>query len=232
VTSYFYSAVGDYPTSGLLTKVKHPAGPDGIQPTDRFLYGSRNILGQDASGNTITIGYAIRLIRTWKCQKLAETSCEGTADAVGESYSVYSSSYMPGTAWNNALPGIVQTKLGDGTVLKESELWYDGIGNVVMIDDTMTSYDDKSYSVFDGARRLTYQIGPDPDGTGPLLRQVTKHSYDPDGLETLTETGTATGITFASGAATGVTGFTVTQFKRRTYDPTYGFLIKEETGTP
>lgn len=45
----------------------------------------------------------------------------------------------------------------------------------------ITTSDLTTHYQWDAARRLTMQIGPDPDGSGPLRRRAEAYTYDPDG---------------------------------------------------
>jgi hypothetical protein len=69
-----------------------------------------------------------------------------------------------------------------------------------------------------------FEIGVDPDGTGPLPRQIVRHVYDVDGREERTESGT--------GNATDGSDFAIDRYVRRAFDPHTSQVSKEEVVVP
>lgn len=93
---------------------------------------------------------------------------------------------------------------------------------------------DKTYTVYDERRRVVYEIGPDPDGSGSLPSVALHHLYDVDGREYRTETGTGMAASLVNCSPTTATcsAFTVTSYVQRTYDPTTGLEVKSITLQP
>ncbi|MGN6424590.1 MAG: hypothetical protein ACTHLA_14915 [Asticcacaulis sp.] len=128
--------------------------------------------------------------------------------------------------------------------------YYDVIGNVLVVDGPRTDVDDKTYKLYDANRRVTWEAGVLPGGTGSPKRTVVHHVYDGAGRELRTETGyendaitngsdfvTMTGnkAACASSAVCNNTAsdpnFHITSFKRMTYDAA-GRLVKTELVQP
>ncbi|CAL4869724.1 hypothetical protein MMA231_04016 (plasmid) [Asticcacaulis sp. MM231] len=91
-----------------------------------------------------------------------------------------------------------------------TSLTYDTLGNLISVDGPRTDVTDITTYQWDGGRRITAVISPDPDGAGPLLRKTNKYTYDADSLVSRTDTGTAT--------ASDGTGFVITTSEVPTYD--------------
>lgn len=89
-------------------------------------------------------------------------------------------------------------------------------------------HDDRAvYYRYDGQGRLVGEIQPDPDGEGPLKRQATRTTFDPNGLVVRVETGTLDSWQANSVGPQSWTGFTILQTVRNSYD-TIGQLVKAE----
>jgi YD repeat-containing protein len=97
---------------------------------------------------------------------------------------------------------------------------YDVVGNVTSSKDLMGNI---SFTTYDPLRRKVFEIGADPDGTGPLTRPMVRHIYDSNGNEIRTETGV--------GSQTNGADFAITQFVRRTFDLN-DQLVRVEDVTP
>jgi len=97
-----------------------------------------------------------------------------------------------------------------GGLALKTTLGFDGVGNMISVDGPRTDVTDVTNYKWDPDRRLTAIISPDPDAAGPMLRKMVNYTYNPDGLVTRTDTGTAT-------AADG-TGFSITTSEISTYD--------------
>jgi YD repeat-containing protein len=97
---------------------------------------------------------------------------------------------------------------------------YDGVGNMTASTDLKGN---TSFSTYDILRRKVFEIGPDPDGAGPLTRPMIRHIYDGNGNEIRTETGT--------GSQADGSDFAITKFVRRTFDLN-DQLVKIEEVTP
>lgn len=178
-----------YDTSlGLPLVVTKPAAPNGVRPEVRNTYAQLGYWSKDANGNAVqaTDRTVPVLSQTSIC--MTQSSCAGTVDEVK---SVYTYGYQDGTAANNLLPTSVTTQLGTGTILSSAAASYDAIGNVVTVDGPLAGTADTTRMLYDADRQKIGEIGPDPDGTGPLVPQATRISYNRDGKPTLVEQGTA-----------------------------------------
>jgi YD repeat-containing protein len=97
---------------------------------------------------------------------------------------------------------------------------YDNLGNVTSSTDLLGN---TTFATYDALRRKIFEIGNDPDGGGPLLRQIVRHVYDGNSNEIRTETGT--------GSLANGTDFTILRYTRRTFDLN-DQLIRTEEVTP
>ncbi len=107
---------------------------------------------------------------------------------------------------------------------------YDVLGDVVAVDGPRTDVDDTSYKTYDANRRVVCEIGVDPDGTGTLVRAMTRHAYDEVGRELETDTGYGASTTDCT-PTTSSGPMTVVHFTRMTYDAA-GRVIKTELVQP
>jgi RHS repeat-associated protein len=89
-----------------------------------------------------------------------------------------------------------------------TQFTYDSQGNVVTTTDPLGNVTNTTY---DADRRKVFEIAPDPDGVGPLLRPTVKHVYDAMGHEIETDKGTATTTTASD--------FSALETTLMTYDP-------------
>ncbi len=131
--------------------------------------------------------------------------------------------------WNKTfLPLTVTQTDGASTLSATTTYTYDNWGRPVTVDGPRTDVDDKVYATYDAASRKICEIGVDPDGTGPLVRTMVRHTYNGDNQETKTETGYGSSTT----DCTPGTNMTVTAFTRNTYDAVTGRLSKTEQVQP
>lgn len=80
---------------------------------------------------------------------------------------------------------------------------------------------------YDGAGRLVGEIGPDPDGIGPLSFPAKRTTYDPTGLVVRVETGELISWQPTSVAPNSWPGFAILRTERMTYD-TLNQLVRTE----
>ena len=113
---------------------------------------------------------------------------------------------------------------GNGTLIATTSFSYDHVGNRTATDAPGVGSADVTYTTYDAARRPIFVISADPDGTGPASRQIVKHVYDANGREIRTEYGNGNSITGAD--------FVMAHFKRMTFDPVSGYLVKTEEVQP
>lgn len=97
---------------------------------------------------------------------------------------------------------------------------YDVTGNITSVTDALNH---NSFTIFDILRRKVFEIGPDPDGAGPLPRLIVHHVYDDNDNEIRTEIGTGNQLDGSD--------FVIIHFKRNTYDLN-DKLVKIEEVTP
>ncbi|WP_146217945.1 MULTISPECIES: hypothetical protein [unclassified Caulobacter] len=209
---------------GLLTETG-PADANGVRPQKRNTYALLYPMVQNANGALVASTPVWRLTSTSTCKVATAgnpASCVGSADEVVTSYEY-------GT--NNLQLTAVTVRAGNASAASPStsgNLWqtisygYDDNGNQVWVDGPLPGAEDRAYVTYDAMRRKVFEIGPDPDGSGERPRVVVKHSYDADGREYLTQSG--------SGNAVDGSDFAPATFKRTSYDPTTGLAIKIEEG--
>ncbi|KRA66169.1 hypothetical protein ASD79_02490 [Caulobacter sp. Root655] len=84
-----------------------------------------------------------------------------------------------------------------------------------------------TYYQWDGQRRLTMKIGPDPDGSNPrpdntasAKRRAEKYTYDDDGQLIQTDVGTVTAVAVSATGVVTVTDWAAEQTTRVRYDAT------------
>jgi hypothetical protein len=211
-TDYVYD-----PVHGGVVSITAPPDANGARPQIRFYPKIR-----DAGGNLVNSTPVWRLTRKEACAS-STNSCSGTA---GEQVQLFEYNQ------NNLLLTASTTRDGAGSIQSRIEYGYDDVGNLVSTDGPRQDTDDKSYTVWDVERRPVYEIGVDPDGSGPLPRLILKHSYDADGREVLIQKGTGTGIAFSGGIPVGVNDFVATTSKQNIYDSVTGRKIREVTAAP
>ncbi|WP_439568604.1 RHS repeat domain-containing protein [Sphingopyxis sp.] len=149
-------------THGGVLTVTAPADAGGVRPQTRYTY-------------TLTGGVHL-LTGVSRCQ--AGASCAGTAN---EAKTVI--------AYNaNTLPSSVTQAAGDGSVSAATAVTYDPRGDVKTIDGALAGAGDTTTYRYDGGRRLTGVVGPDPDGGGARKPTAQRMTYGNDGL-TMKEVG-------------------------------------------
>ncbi len=202
-TDYVYD-----PSHGGVLTVTEPAGRDGVRPQTRYTY--TQLYAWYAPNNSGPIAQAPTPV--WKltgvssCIRGQAPACVGTAAEVRTTISYG----VPGTP-NTLLPTSITHSAGDGSLSSTSTMTYDGAGNVTLVDGPLAGDVDKEYSFYNASRQLIGEIGPDPDGSGPLERRSTRITYHPDGAPSLVETG-------HTASTTTVDGMTVLQAVSTAYD--------------
>ncbi len=216
-TDYTYSV--DH--GGVLT-VTYPTDDSGVRAQTRNVYVQVTPKMYDFNGHIENNSPVWRLHCTVTLPSTA-TSDPNTC-ATAAQYQVTTYAYADNAqGTNNILMTSTTVSAGDGSLSATTSYGYDAYGDRVWIDGPRTDVDDKSYTTFDQWRRPVFEIGPDPDGAGPLKRQIVHHLYDDDRREYRTETGT--------GNATDGSDFVISTFKRLTFDDA-GRLAKTEVVQP
>ena len=212
-TDYTYD-----PAHGGMLTATMPADPSGVRPQKRYSYTQLYPKILSSPGVLVNSTPVWRLTKVSECTSATPSnpaSCVGTSTEKVTTYAYNS---------NNLFLTSVTTAAGDGSNSGTIFYTYNYIGDVTSVKGPRTDVDDTRYTTYDGLRRKVFEIGADPDGAGPLPRLITHHVYDADGNEIRTEAGT--------GNATDGSDFVVSQFKRMTYDPVSGLLVKIEEVAP
>jgi RHS repeat-associated protein len=165
-------------THGGVTAATAPS-PDGTGPRPEV-----------QSSYTPTGGEYL-LTGTSACQTGA--SCASTADEVKTTI-VYGA--------NRNVTSVSQGA-GDASLTATTVTTYTAMGDVATVDGPLAGTGDTLTYRYDGARRLTGIILPDPDGSGSLKRRAEKRGYDAAGRLSTVELGTVTGTDDTAWAAFG-----------------------------
>lgn len=206
------------PVHGQILKETGPADASGVRLQKRYSYTLLYPRVRNSSGALVNSTPVYRLTAISTCKSATSTdpaSCVGSSEEIKTTYSYNS---------DNLLLTSQTQVLGDGSLSAATSYTYDNIGNVTSVDGPRTDIDDRTYTTYDVLRRPVFEVGASPGGDGTKPRLVTKHNYDSDGREYLTQSGT--------GMATDGTDFVVDRFIRRSYDAVSGLLTKEEVVTP
>lgn len=197
---------------GALTSVMGPAPGSGpyasVRPLTSYEYDT------GAAG-------VVRLIRTRTCAT-AQT-CTGTAnESVVET--LYDAKRRPVRVASRAGDWAVTTATTADARSSVATTTYSPLGDIATVDGPLAGDGDTIRSYYDNGRQLTSTVSPDPDGAGVVTRMVERFVYDGDGRVIRAETGTAT-------AADG-SDFSLSRFRRSTYDLSSGLLTKVEEVLP
>ena len=180
VTTFDY-----HPQSGKIQSFMR-AAVNGIQAQTYNTYEEQTPKIKNSSGILVDGSPVWRLTEVSRCMTQSLRSCVGTAD---EHRVVYTYAHP------NVLLTSVTEMLGDGSESMTTVTHYDdegeyaGWGNVASVDGPRPGNHDRVYYYYDALRRVTHEIGPDPDGSGPLMRVATLYQYDDDGRVLSTKTG-------------------------------------------
>ena len=211
-TDYTYDTI-----HGGTLVITLPADRNGIRLRTFNTYAAFN------TGN----GTIYRITRSEKCGlssgQLALTSCPATTQTAVLITSYGDSGTAPNT-YKSFLPYSVTQTDGAGSLSATTTYTYDVAGRVIATDGPRTDVNDVSYITYDAVGRKVFEIGVDPDGSGPLPRQMVKHTYDADDRVTRQD--------FGYGNSVNGSDFEVSRFIRNTYDNSTGLLIKAEKGQP
>ncbi|MDH4746213.1 hypothetical protein OMP43_19470 [Sphingomonas sp. CBMAI 2297] len=170
------------PQTGLVTVKTLPADNSGVRPRTRYYYRQVQAVYKNAAGLLVGSGSPVwKLDYTTTCR--IATECPGSSGELRVTYGYD----------GNLLPTIEATSTGDGGLASIVTRAYDAVGNVISVDGPRPGPDDTTFFFYDDARQLVGEIGPDPDGAGPLPRAASRYGYDADGFRTSVELGTASG---------------------------------------
>lgn len=163
-------------------------------------------------------GIIYRLNRVESCGltsgQIAFTSCPALVTTSVNTMSYLGNTFLPVT---NTLTD------GAASLAATTSYTYNDSGNPITIDGPRTDIDDRSYTTYDAAQRVIFEISADPDAGGPLKRKIIKHTYNADNKELRIDVGT--------GANTDGSDFVIASYKRHTYDSA-GLLVRTVAGQP
>ena len=219
---------------GVLTETG-PADSAGVRPQKRYEYSLLYPQIKNSANVPVNSTPVWRLTKTSVCATAISTnpaSCVGTPSETITEYEYNTPNLLLTKTTARAGGSNVSLPYSSSNLWQSTSYGYDSNGRQVWVDGPRTDVDDKSYTTYDVLGRPVFEIGVDPDGAGGLSRAIVKHNYDIDGRDYLVQTGTGNTITFSAGIPTGVSDFTLVNFKRSTYDASTGLLIKTEVGQP
>ncbi len=183
ITTYTFD-----PEHGGLTQVTLPRPtPGAVQPQTRITYAPQTAWFRNASGTLAPAATSVTLpVQTSAC--ITQASCANTADEVRSTVT-----YGSAGTENNLLPTSVTTQSGSGTVSSTSQFTYSVFGDVRTVDGPLPGGSDTTRFHYDDGRQSIGVVGPDPDGSGPLLNRAQRITYNPDGSVALVEVGATAG---------------------------------------
>tara|TARA_B100000508_G_scaffold60333_1_gene47217 strand:- start:251843 stop:256078 length:4236 start_codon:yes stop_codon:yes gene_type:complete len=173
---------------GMLTATAPAPSGSGDRPQTRVSYSAHYAWYKNASGQMVQASSAIYLPhQSAACSTGTSSSCAGTANEQRTNIAYGSS----GVA-NNLQPTAVTAMAGNGTLSATSTLAYDAVGNILTVDGPLSGSADLTRTRYDDLRRVIGQVGPDPDGGGPLKHAASRTTYDSSGRVRMVEFGTVT----------------------------------------
>ena len=193
------------PASGMMLTKTLPPDANGIRAQTRFTWQQMQaIYKQGTGGSAMPSGAPIwKLVGTSACRTMAGASCVGTADEIRTTFSYDA----------NLLPTSVTTQAGNGSQVSTTTTGYDVFGNTIWVDGPAAGTLDRVYYFWNANRESIGEIGPDPDGAGPLMSQAVRRTFDVEGRVSLVESGTVTAQTQAA-----LNAMTVLSAQASTYD--------------
>lgn len=195
VTDYAWNG-----THGGLESVTLPAPtPGAVRPQTRIAYAPQTAYYKNSAGVITAAPSAVTLpVSTSTCATGAAPACVGTADEVRTTIA-----YGTAGVANNLLPTVSTTSDGTGALSASTTVAFTAVGNVASVDGPLPGSEDTIRFRYDAARQQVGVIGPDPDGSGALIRRAMRTTYDPAGRVTLSEQGWVQGVSDADWSAFG-----------------------------
>lgn len=192
-TDYTYD-----PTHGGVLTITQPAPfSGGVRPQTRFTYTALYAWYKNSAGSIVQAPTPIyKLTQTSACR--TTSSCANSADEVRTTFAYQTGSSS--TASNLLLTSVTQSA-GDGSVSSVTTMSYDDRGNRTAVDGPLAGTVDTITTRYDILRRVVGMLGPDPDGSGPLLRRAVRTTYNADDLPTAVDRGTVNGTSDTDWAA-------------------------------
>lgn len=190
VTSYTWNA-----THGGLETLTAPVPSSGEpQPEMRISYSTRYAWYKDNTGAIVQAASPIRL-PTVISECLAGSSCINLASEARTGITYGST----GVA-NNLLPTVLTVKAGDNSISSIVTTAYDHNGDLLTSDGPISGSGDLTRYRYNADREVVGIVGPDPDGSGPLLNRAQRFTRNARGLSTRIESGTTPGFSDADWA--------------------------------
>ncbi len=208
VTNYTYNA-----THGGVVTVTAPAPvAGGVRPQTRYAYTSMFAFYRQGGTTPVQAPSAVwRLTQTSTCSSGTSPGCVGTANET-----VTTIGYGSTGVANNRLPVSTTVAAGNGTPTSTTSQGYNAVGDVIWSQPPVGGSAARTHYHYDALRRPVGVIGPDPDGTGPRLRQAARIIYTPVGQTAAVERGTATAATLA-----GLNAMSVLERQETEYDAAF-----------
>jgi len=217
-TDYQYDS-----TSGGLAVQLSPADVNGKRAVKRLSYGLFSPAAGITAPPNVTLPQASLVTAEDECGISGVTGNTVDFSYVCPAQNRLRKSYLyeSSTAGSPSPHKLVSSSRESAGSTLTSSFSYDTAGNVSSVTDPVGNV---SYTVYDSRRRKLYEIGADPDGSGPLPRPVIHHIYNSDGNESKTEVGT--------GNAVDGSDMAVIRYKRMTYSPGTNKVVKIEEVLP
>jgi RHS repeat-associated protein len=174
--------------SGMVAMVRWPA-VDGNRAEVRYKYEQLTPKVRN-SGSSLVDSTSI-----WKLTEVSTCMVGSLASCVGGS-SEFRTTYR--YDHNNLLMTSKTVMTGDASISLTTTMEYDIYGNLTWQDGPRPGAYDRSYYYYDAMGQRIGEIGPDPDGTGPLARRGVKTFYDADGRTKEVRTGVVSSISLSS----------------------------------
>jgi RHS repeat-associated protein len=243
-TTYAYAAgvdgSGNCTNAIVCRKPTTVTSPAGVATTYTYSTTHGGVL--TSTTNSVTTTYDYDEVEAWYYKTGPSTIAEG--DSVWRLVSVSTcidatcaaadelkttTTYQSGSASvaTNALPVSVTTgAAGGGGPTRTATTTYDNWSRPVSVDGPLTTADglandsdDTTYTLYAPDNSWVMTIGPDPDGTGSLVRNAVKTIVNDNGNVTRTDNATATNATISD--PDGEDGYTVLDYSMVAYDTYY-----------
>ncbi len=146
----------------VVSELKPPPGVGDPQPHTTFAYTAKY---NAVSGDSVYMRTAVETCRS------KATCSGGDVDQTKITTSYH-------TSTGNLLPTSETVAAGDGSISAATAFTYDAIGNLETVDGPISGSGDTTRRTYDGLRRLTMEIGADPDGSGAKPSRSVKYNYD------------------------------------------------------
>lgn len=174
--------------SGNIKTVTWPA-VDGDRAQIRYTYEQKTPKVRSSSGSLVNSDPVWKLTKVSKCLVGDLNSCVG---GTNEHVTEYEYNH------NNLLLTKKTERTGDGSISLATTMNYDIYGNLRGKNGPRPGTYDKTYYYYDALGQKIGEIGPDPDGSGPLKRQGTRIYYNGDGQVTQVKEGVISSISLSA----------------------------------